>query len=1627
MIEHTFSQTVPQSSSDLKGAFSYSTPAFEVEYVPERIQAHFDDFLVGKVESDLSSTESSDQDQVSDPIFSSGLTLLRALDVKPCNIDTFLISFIFSFLPVETIQTVTDHADWTSKPKMMQCNKALFNYVLNTYYCTIISDFLSYWRDRPKPRRKYVPHIPKSIMNQWTTKFERDVTAQWFTSRKELNKLAHIINGNTTLAKFVKDMQLYKVAPSASQFSFLINTHNEGTTIPLDVMKLISNYADSLTSISLASTCKALLAHVIEELYPRIVGDYLEYWDRKGPRPSSVMRLSIPPTCQMTQYGTKFSRKVEYAWHKSTKVLNKIAHATHGNMDGFGPGVKVSVPARAARRQQAKEQVQPEALKAPEVKEEPVPELQPVSTQQPMAPETTTTTVEVTSVDPTSIQKPEKAKVPFLKPPEGWQAPTRRRVWRNFRTVYNEMSSGSIYCPQATFKYFDSNARLTVQLDKADKTKDKSPKAREPEQKRPKEDRKTRNQQRLEQWAEGASLSNLIDKVASGGDRAILRPFISKAVERFGRPVNRQQTILILSGMAEVENWSLEEWMCACEFTNIAPKIEGNTLTVTQDSMLSHQNRSWRNQPTKVLLPPPERELHIIFEVQTPDNSEFEAALKAGWNRYMHALNGNTDPIILTESDVLELIEPPSFPGPPSIELAPHGVGSVVTDEPNQMGEHQLAILGPLFRAVGYNYLGPGNSGMGFVQQPVNALDRLAMIHDHAYSRAQSPSDLVRADRALAWEAARLGTPQGFATSAVMFAQLAIREGIPLSSIIDGFSEYLQRVNNSATHAANGNTTSEIVAQSVALATEYCKKSFDIPTYLPPAKNVNRKPRQHSTAPVTKAGDETCTPTNGSTFWPIQLESTDAGIILMDNAGYAWSHYGVPGLTRADGLAHFSMTSLGETAYLDNTKGAINALRTNTSLINLPAVATMLANFTDNNAGTLTKNAAKSSGTSADIIVKLFLNYYNYSLLMVRPEQCDLPIYYKGVAATLGQVNLAASWQSMYPYSIDVQPAAIQYLYISTATYSAALRATGQPILPALPQAFAPETWDVSTAVVFINGSGCVSQDAMAVYAFSHLEYPLYGIVHNVTLEEVDTGNAFAQAVLGVRTTMRHRWSGPRDRILFVNLQPPSATQVGQVMDRLDFGPVQVPLDSGIIGNFPIAYQQAVLEQFQLSELNEVLGFWYGTMGSTIELVWAKNQLANCMYEFKHLPFQDRNTTIPYFRTGRPVQLADPLWIPATQNNIARELDTDRFSPLGVQAAGILTIQGDLVQLEHSTLPHVIRGLLSMGLIMRNDAGLGEYIEGSWLWTGGDMSDLRNVAEAMIAGSDAVAASKAIILSQIYSSAPNQIQMTQWREISRRYSEMFVHATTGVDLIRSRQLATGISRERVLAGLPALTMGLNRYFCANFRVLGYEYDALTINNKWFSSAAATAQVIQKGMVSRKRGDLNNDFYVGFSECNSIAPAILNWLCYAPGVAAFNNQVFIEGQAVAAWGALFASPFDGYPGYITEEGATRAEYEEYYLVPTLATWYFHTAAVIQLGGPQPPRAMSPKWLFSPQGNNILNGQGNELAFTTVSEAKLDDTDNDPETIRLYKMMMAPLELGTPFQSSSQDQRQDGNTA
>ena len=107
MIEHTFSQTVPQSSSDLKGALSYSTPALEVEYVPERIQAHFDDFLAGKVETDLSSTESSDQDQVSDPIFSSSLTLLRALDVKPCNIDTFLISFTFSFLPIETIQAIT--------------------------------------------------------------------------------------------------------------------------------------------------------------------------------------------------------------------------------------------------------------------------------------------------------------------------------------------------------------------------------------------------------------------------------------------------------------------------------------------------------------------------------------------------------------------------------------------------------------------------------------------------------------------------------------------------------------------------------------------------------------------------------------------------------------------------------------------------------------------------------------------------------------------------------------------------------------------------------------------------------------------------------------------------------------------------------------------------------------------------------------------------------------------------------------------------------------------------------------------------------------------------------------------------------------------------------------------------------------------------------------------------------------------------------------------------------------------------------------------------------------------------------------------------------------------------------
>lgn len=81
--------------------------------------------------------------------------------------------------------------------------------------------------------------------------------------------------------------------------------------------------------------------------------------------------------------------------------------------------------------------------------------------------------------------------------------------------------------------------------------------------------------------------------------------------------------------------------------------------------------------------------------------------------------------------------------------------------------EHTNSIS---FLVPGYRYLGPGNPLNN--GEPVNALDRLAQIHDHAYDRATLPEHIHSADLEFIAGAKAVGTPMARTAAAAIRLKL---------------------------------------------------------------------------------------------------------------------------------------------------------------------------------------------------------------------------------------------------------------------------------------------------------------------------------------------------------------------------------------------------------------------------------------------------------------------------------------------------------------------------------------------------------------------------------------------------------------------------------------------------------------------------------------------------------------------------------------------------------------------------------------------------------------------------------------------------------------------------------------
>ena len=543
----------------------------------------------------------------------------------------------------------------------------------------------------------------------------------------------------------------------------------------------------------------------------------------------------------------------------------------------------------------------------------------------------------------------------------------------------------------------------------------------------------------------------------------------------------------------------------------------------------------------------------------------------------------------------------------------------------------------------------------------------------------------------------------------------------------------------------------------------------------------------------------------------------------------------------------------------------------------------------------------------------------------------------------------------------------------------------------------------------------------MVIWAICHLEYPISLIAITVATVGIATGNGFANCD-GTKTANRWRITGPRSRILFVALQPPSVTQAGQVMDTLTLYLNQVQMDSAAIGQLTIAHVSNALQGITPGIMNRLIAYWSGQGGVAEDLRWVKGMLANCVYEWRWLPLRDDTAGVTYFRTFSGEINAGVGYNNWTPADLVQNHDVDRFCSLGMQAVPIAETRADMPVLQYSLLSHIMRGLLALGLIQRTDSGLGPYTEGQWLWGDSDWSDLRPIAESYMHGADAVAQSKNIIMSQVYSGSPTSLQMVAWQRVTHSYVNQMLGITTGQTLVIAVSHMAGISRQAGRPGMPGSCIGINRIPLGNLRYTDYNFEELTVNNNHFSTRSKK-DLCNDMVKTRFRSGLPvGEFYVKFNESSLRPPNLFLYMAYmstANQALTLGYQFYDEAGPAGNWIYPLTSNVDGWIAYITTAGATRANYANYRFVGRSA-WWSVTQTFVDGGPARGGLAYIPAFKVLALGNDVMNGIAPQVADVTGDSEQIDSITSDTDGVELFKNMMAPLKLDNPFGGASQEQ-------
>lgn len=313
-----------------------------------------------------------------------------------------------------------------------------------------------------------------------------------------------------------------------------------------------------------------------------------------------------------------------------------------------------------------------------------------------------------------------------------------------------------------------------------------------------------------------------------------------------------------------------------------------------------------------------------------------------------------------------------------------------------------------------------------------------------------------------------------------------------------------------------------------------------------------------------------------------------------------------------------NVTAFGNEMVLNVGEGAFQRLRTQTAIINVPANSDMLSQVIDANNG---NNAYSSqAGTTANVMTKLILFLSEFEVV---PTVTDLA---KSVTDNdLVYDGLYPSGATWWPKSLNTNTFPVMSMaYVSQNSYAAMLRQNNQ--MPAtVDPLFSYRYWDNDVAVVFVNGQ-TLSSLGTWLYAMAHCEFPLISMNHS--WDYVTPAGRDVNAGARNRVSGRHRWDGPKARVLFVEVE----AAFGVVVQSISIGAVGNTINLVIDGpsvawNGVNQAAAVVAMDHSWPVVNEAMSWWYQSIGCDEEFALAKYWAGLCTKMYEHQPLATYNNT----------------------------------------------------------------------------------------------------------------------------------------------------------------------------------------------------------------------------------------------------------------------------------------------------------------------------------------------------------------------------------------------------------------